>query len=355
MATSMRPALATAASTARATEASSVTSNSRTYIGSESFSARVPISEAFLALRPPGSRIVAKTVCPLRARVSANSLPKPVLEPVMRTTCLEFMIIPPWWRYRETSLMPEVKRLVTKMNSTDCLLGKFRRCWLCCSLLSGGTCGFGAFDLDEFSGMHVIEEAVDGNGFGHERMVANARNIVEDSLLLILDGEPLDEFTGTGSRSLAYILEPLGGQLRCFQAGSQQAAHDIAGEEFHAAIRMVNDEKFAGAEKFITDDQRANGIVAGPAAGVADDVGIAFGEAGVLGGIEARVHAGENGEAARRRESEFAFFTEAGAVLLIGFEHFRKNLAHDISPFVIELYCDLARRFWRREAESNRR
>jgi hypothetical protein len=26
--------------------------------------------------------------------VSANNLPKPVLEPVMRTTCLEFMIIP---------------------------------------------------------------------------------------------------------------------------------------------------------------------------------------------------------------------------------------------------------------------
>src|SRR5882672_3698305 len=64
-------------------------------MGSESFSANARISEAFLALRPPGSRIVAKTVCPLRARVSANSLPNPVLEPVMRTTCLEFMIIPP--------------------------------------------------------------------------------------------------------------------------------------------------------------------------------------------------------------------------------------------------------------------
>src|SRR6266478_6016645 len=64
-------------------------------MGSESFSASVRISEAFLALRPPGSRIVAKTVCPLRARVSANSLPKPVLEPVMSTTCLEFMIVSP--------------------------------------------------------------------------------------------------------------------------------------------------------------------------------------------------------------------------------------------------------------------
>src|SRR5882724_8194834 len=224
-----------------------------------------------------------------------------------------------------------------------------------CKLLSGGSCGFGAFDLDEFAGAHVVKETIDGNGFGHERMVANARDIVEHGLLLVLDGEPFDEFTGAGSPSLADVLEPLGGQLRCFQAGSQQAAHDIAGKEFHAAIGMVNDEEFAGAKKFIADDQRADGVVAGPAAGVADNMGIAFGEAGELGGIEERVHASENGEAARWRDSEFAFFTEAGAVLLIGFEDFRKNLAHDISPFVIELCRDPARKFWRREAESNRR
>src|SRR3954464_12324707 len=87
----MRPALAMTASTARWTEASSVTSISRTGMGSESFSASLRISAVFLALRPPGSRIVAKTVCPLRASVSVNSLPKPVLEPVIRTTCLEFM------------------------------------------------------------------------------------------------------------------------------------------------------------------------------------------------------------------------------------------------------------------------
>src|SRR5713226_5531386 len=80
-------------------------------MGSESFSASARISAAFLALRPPGSRIVAKTVCPFRASVSANSLPKPVLEPVMRTTCLEFMFIASSWSCRKTSLMPEVKRL----------------------------------------------------------------------------------------------------------------------------------------------------------------------------------------------------------------------------------------------------
>src|ERR1700738_4099645 len=89
-------------------------------MGSEPFSASARISEAFLALRPPGSRIVAKTVCPLRARVCVNSLPKPVLEPVIRTTCLEFMTTPPYgvtvlWRYFELSLMPDAKQLDTRI------------------------------------------------------------------------------------------------------------------------------------------------------------------------------------------------------------------------------------------------
>ena len=41
-----------------------------------------------------------------------NSLPKPVLEPVTRTTCLEFMLITPCLlrRYRAaTTLMPEAR------------------------------------------------------------------------------------------------------------------------------------------------------------------------------------------------------------------------------------------------------
>src|SRR5208283_2271890 len=49
----------------------------------------------FLALRPPGSRIVANTVCPWRASVSAISLPKPVLAPVTSTTCFVSIAFPP--------------------------------------------------------------------------------------------------------------------------------------------------------------------------------------------------------------------------------------------------------------------
>src|SRR5690606_12492918 len=47
------------------------------------------------------------------------------------------------------------------------------------------------------------------------------------------------------------------------------------------------------------------------AAGVADDVRIAFVEPGELRRIEARIHAGQNREAARRRKRQPAFVAEA--------------------------------------------
>src|SRR6266851_1034986 len=204
-----------------------------------------------------------------------------------------------------------------------------------CKVLGGGTGGFGAFDFEEFSGADIVEEAVDRNGFGDERMVADAGDVVEDGLLLIADGEPLDVFTGAGAGAFADVLEALRGERRGFEARGEQVAHDVVGEEFHAAIGVVDDEEFAGAEQFVADDEGTDGVVAGAAAGVADDVSVAFGEAGILGGIETRVHARENGETARGRQGELAFLTKIGTVILVGFKNFRKNLTHSSIP----LFC----------------
>src|SRR5258708_37770823 len=118
------------------------------------------------------------------------------------------------------------------------------------------------------------------------------------------------------------VLKTLGSESGGFQAGGQQIAHDIVGEKFHTAIGVVNDEEFAGAEQFVADDERADGVVAGSAAGAADDGGVAFGEACILGGIETSVQASENGAAAGGRESQIALLTEIGAVNLIRFQHF---------------------------------
>ena len=175
-------------------------------------------------------------------------------------------------------------------------------------VLTGGAGGFGAFDFEEFSGAHIVEEAVDRNGFGDERVIADAGDVVEDSLFLVADGEPLDVFTGAGAWAFADVLKTLGSESGGFQAGGQQIAHDIVGEKFHTAIGVVNDEEFAGAEQFVADDELADGV--------------SFGEAFILGGIETSVHASENGEAAGGRQSEFALLTEIGAVNLIRFQHF---------------------------------
>src|ERR1700720_3466804 len=84
--------------TAVSTEASLVTSHSRVKMESDSLLASARRSAAFLAFLPWGSRMVAKTVWPRRARVSAKRRPKPVLEPVMKITCLESMVEPPLMR-----------------------------------------------------------------------------------------------------------------------------------------------------------------------------------------------------------------------------------------------------------------
>src|SRR5207253_10463835 len=75
---------------------------------------------------------------------------------------------------------------------------------------------------------------------------------------------------------------------------STLSLHDalpIFAKEFHPAIGVVNDEPLARAEQLVRDHQRADGIVAGAAAGVADYVCVAFAQSRVPGGIEPGVHA----------------------------------------------------------------
>ena len=58
-----------------------------------------------------------------------------------------------------------------------------------------------------------------------------------------------------------------------------------------------------GAEQLVGNDQRAHRIVACPPARIADHMRIAFGKTGIFGRVETRVHAGENGEAPRGRQT----------------------------------------------------
>jgi len=191
-----------------------------------------------------------------------------------------------------------------------------------------GAGGFGGFDFEEFAGTDVIKVAVDGNGVGDEWVIADAGDVVEDGLLLIFDGEPFDIFAGARAGAFADVTEAAGSEFGGFEAGVEEIAHDVVGEEFHAAIGVMDDEEFLSAQQFVTDDEGADGVVTSAAAGIPDHVGVAFGEAREFGGVEAGVHTSEDGEAAGRRESELALFAEIGGVIGIGVKNFGKYFAH---------------------------
>ncbi len=69
---------------------------------------------------------------------------------------------------------------------------------------------------------------------------------------------------------------------RGLQAAGEKPAHDLVGKRLHAAVGMVDDEPLARAQLLVRNDRRADGVVAGAAPGVADDVGGAFRKARAL-------------------------------------------------------------------------
>ena len=89
----------------------------------------------------------------------------------------------------------------------------------------------GARNLDELAGTDVVEVAVDRNGFGNKRVILDSRHIVEERLLLILDGQPVDEFALARAGTFADIAETVRSELGGFKAGAQQTTHDVVAED----------------------------------------------------------------------------------------------------------------------------
>src|SRR5579864_6053078 len=107
-------------------------------------------------------------------------------------------------------------------------------------------------------------------------MLANTPHVIAHTLLLIADGKPLDEFSCARSRALSDILKSFIREGCRFQAVGEQSAHYFVGEEFHAAIGVVNDKPLSRAQQLVRNDERTNSIVAGASAGVTNDVCVAF-------------------------------------------------------------------------------
>ena len=113
---------------------------------------------------------------------------------------------------------------------------------------------------------------------------------------------------------------------------NQQGAHDLVGEGLHPAVGVVDDEPLARAEQLVRDHQRADGVVAGTAAGIADHVGVALREPGEFGRVKAGIHAGEDGKAARRRHRQFGPVAELVRIAPVRGHHLVQDLAHVALP-----------------------
>jgi hypothetical protein len=77
----------------------------------------------------------------------------------------------------------------------------------------------------------------------------------------------------------------------------------VLGELDHAAVGVMDEDDLPGAEQPLANHQRADHVVADDAAGVADDVRVADGQAERAVHIEPGIHAGDDREAERGRES----------------------------------------------------
>ena len=119
-------------------------------------------------------------------------------------------------------------------------------------------------------------------------MTANSLDILGDAFGVVIEGVPVDVVTGDGAAAVLRIGPGLAVELRGFKVVFQQIPDDLPGKQLHSAIAVVHDEPFLGVEQLMRNNQRANGIVRCSAARIADDVGVAFGQAGVFCGIEPR-------------------------------------------------------------------
>ena len=122
--------------------------------------------------------------------------------------------------------------------------------------------------------------------------------------------QPVDVLGRRRPRARPDVVEPVRPERSRLEAVGQEVADDLVGEELHPTVGVMDDEPLGGAEELVGDDQRADGVVAGATAGVPDDMRVTLGEAGVLGRIEAGVHAGQDREPPRRRQGEVGLRAE---------------------------------------------
>ena len=142
-------------------------------------------------------------------------------------------------------------------------------------------------DLVELAGGDVEDEPAQRFVFGDERAGLDAAQRL--------------------THVLFQIGERLGGPLR-LDAGLvlDGALELVVGEGQHAAVGVVDQDDLVGAEQPLADRQRADLVVGDDAAGVADDVRLALGQAEDPVDVEPGVHARHHRDVLARRQRQRA-------------------------------------------------
>src|SRR5690554_3069020 len=103
-------------------------------------------------------------------------------------------------------------------------------------------------------------------------MTADALDIIDDTLRVIVDRQPVDELPLTRAVPGAGVVPAFLVDSGRIQAAREQPAYHFVGEGFHTAVGVMNHEPFASTEQLVGNDERANSVVACPSARVPDDM-----------------------------------------------------------------------------------
>src|SRR5713226_6237567 len=171
----------------------------------------------------------------------------------------------------------------------------------------------GVLDFSEMAAGNVVDKAADGQGLGNPGVGAELLQLVADIFFDVLER-----------------VEEGGGDSLGPGAVLDSGAQILFGGVHQAAIGVVDDHEFLGAQQVMRHDQETNSVVRDDAAGVADDVGIALFQAQGAN-RKTGVHTGQDRELALRARSQFAEFVGArvdfvGGENLVDDAHGEKSL-----------------------------
>ncbi|MEY2754319.1 MAG: ATP-dependent Clp protease proteolytic subunit [Actinomycetota bacterium] len=134
-------------------------------------------------------------------------------------------------------------------------------------------------------------------GWGSGFVEAAVGDVVDEAADVVLVGderavlEPVDALPGVDVR----VGEALEGPPRLHpDLGLDIGLEGVLGDGLQAAVGVVDEDDLAGPEEALGEHQRADHVVGDHPAGVADDVGVAVGEAEHLEDVHAAVHAGDD-------------------------------------------------------------